>query len=159
LKATIIAVGKISEKYLQKGMDEYQKRLSPYMHVSVKEVKDEPLPNKLYQKEVDKVLEKEQDRIFQYMSPGDYVVLLDLEGREMTSEQFAQKLESLAVSGISDLVFVIGGTLGTGQKLKERADLSLSFSQFTFPHQLMRLILLEQLYRAVKINRGEPYHR
>ncbi|OWZ83507.1 23S rRNA (pseudouridine(1915)-N(3))-methyltransferase RlmH [Natranaerobius trueperi] len=158
MKFTIIAVGKIKEKYLIQGIKEYQKRIIPYAKLEIKEVKDTPLPSKLHTEEVNKVKREEEERIRTYISSKDYLIILDPNGNQLTSKDFAKKLDKLSLHGTSNITLVIGGTLGLSEKLKQEADLLLSFSKFTFPHQLMRLILVEQIYRALKINRNEPYH-
>ncbi|ACB86441.1 23S rRNA (pseudouridine(1915)-N(3))-methyltransferase RlmH [Natranaerobius thermophilus] len=158
MKFRVVAVGKIKEKYLIRGIEEYQKRLRPYTGLEITEVKDSVLPNKLYQAEIEKVLIEEENRIKSKLSSRDYIIALDSEGSQFTSENFAQQIENLTLEGINQFTFIIGGTLGLSNSLKKEANMLLSFSKFTFPHQLMRLILTEQLYRAIKIIHNEPYH-
>ncbi len=155
----VIAVGKIKEKYIKQGMDEYLKRLSPYAKVSVVEVADEKAPETLSAAEEVQVKKAEGERILRYIKPDHHVVALAIEGKQWSSEELAAEMESWATYGKSSVAFVIGGSLGLSDEVMQRADVKLSFSKMTFPHQLMRLILLEQVYRAMKIMRGEPYHR
>ena len=155
----IIACGKLKEKYFTEAVAEYKKRLSAYTRLEVIEVEDEKCPENLSLKEELKVKEREGERILKNIREGDYVVTLEIEGTQMPSEEFSRCLDSLFVSGRSDIVFVIGGSLGLSPLVSKRADLKLSFSKMTFPHQLMRVVLLEQLYRAFRISRNEPYHK
>jgi 23S rRNA (pseudouridine1915-N3)-methyltransferase len=155
----IITVGKIKEKYLQQGIDEYLKRLSPYAKISIVEVKEEQAPEQLSEAEMEQVKHKEGERILAQIKPDHAVIALAIEGKSFSSEDLAKHLDQLATYGQSQLAFVIGGSLGLAKEVYARADLLLSFSKMTFPHQLMRLILVEQIYRAFKINRGEPYHK
>jgi 23S rRNA (pseudouridine1915-N3)-methyltransferase len=156
---TILAVGKMKEKYLNQGIDEYIKRLGPYAKISIVEVPDEPASDRLSAAEIEAVKNIEGERLLSKIAPDTYVIALAIKGKTFTSEQFAAELESLATYGKSKVAFVIGGSNGLSEDVLRRADLKLSFSSFTFPHQLMRLILIEQIYRAFKINRGEPYHK
>ena len=155
----IIAVGKIKESYLTEGIKEYQKRLSPYCNLRIIEVSEEKAPENLSDKEKQQVLEREGNSILKKINPSSFVIPLCVEGKSLTSEEMAKTLSDLMVNGKSHITFIIGGSLGLSDEVKARGDLSLSFSRFTFPHQLMRLILLEQIYRWFKIIRGEPYHR
>jgi len=155
---TILAVGRLKEKYLTEAAAEYLKRLSAYARVSVVEVEDEGFADNLTGQGIEKVKQKEGERILSRLRPGAYVIVLDPVGKTKTSEEMAEMLDKLALDGRGELVFIIGGSLGLFKKVLERADLKLSFSKFTFPHQLMRVILLEQVYRWFKISRGEPYH-
>lgn len=159
MKITIVAVGKLKEKYLKQGIQEYTKRLKPYANVEIVEVPDEKAPENLSEAEMEEVKQKEGERILSKLPPDTYVITLEIEGKGLSSEQLAKKMNELTTYGRSKIAFVIGGSLGLSQEVIHRSDLSLSFSKMTFPHQLMRLILLEQVYRAVKINRGEPYHK
>lgn len=156
---TVLSVGKLKEKYLKQGIEEYVKRLSGYAKVDVIEVPDEKAPEHLSAQEMEQVKEKEGERILAKVSDDAYVIALAIDGTMKSSEQFAASLDKLATYGKSKVVFIIGGSLGLSYKVRQRADESLSFSKMTFPHQLMRLILLEQIYRAFRINRGEPYHK
>ncbi|MBO8155664.1 MAG: 23S rRNA (pseudouridine(1915)-N(3))-methyltransferase RlmH [Bacillaceae bacterium] len=159
MKITIVAVGKLKEKYLKQGIQEYTKRLKPYANVEIVEVPDEKAPENLSEAEMEEVKQKEGERILSKLPPDTYVITLEIEGKGLSSEQLAKKMNELTTYGRSKIAFVIGGSLGLSQEVIHRSDFSLSFSTMTFPHQLMRLILLEQVYRAVKINRGEPYHK
>lgn len=159
MNISIIAVGKLKEKYLKEGVAEYKKRLSSYAKIEIIEVPDEKAPEVLSDKEMEQVKEKEGERILAKISPDTYVIALAIDGRQKTSEQLAESIDKLVTYGSSKISFVIGGSLGLSKDVLNRADEHLSFSKMTFPHQLMRLILLEQIYRAFKINRGEPYHK
>ncbi|NLI92918.1 MAG: 23S rRNA (pseudouridine(1915)-N(3))-methyltransferase RlmH [Peptococcaceae bacterium] len=159
LQIKIIAVGKIKENYLREGIKEYSKRLGAYIRLEIQEVDDEPCPEKASPAEEEKIRQKEGEKLLKLISKQDYVILLDLKGKELSSPALAEMLEELALSGQSSIVFVIGGSLGTDQALSARANFKWSFSKLTFPHQLIRMVLLEQIYRACKINKGEPYHK
>ncbi|MGG0717543.1 23S rRNA (pseudouridine(1915)-N(3))-methyltransferase RlmH [Robertmurraya massiliosenegalensis] len=159
MNISIITVGKLKEKYLKQGIDEYLKRLSSYAKVEVIEVADEKAPEELSTTEMIQVKNKEGDRILAKIHPDTYVIALAIEGKQKSSEELADTLDKLATYGKSKIAFVIGGSLGLSQEVLQRADEKLSFSKMTFPHQLMRLILVEQVYRAYRINRGEPYHK
>lgn len=159
LQVKVVAVGKVKEKFLKEGIGEYSKRLSSYLRLDILEVTDEPCPEKLSSAEEDRVREKEGERILKVLNPHDYVVLLDLKGKELTSPQLADFIEDLALHGRSNIAWVIGGSLGVANSVRERADFRWSFSKLTFPHLLMRVMLLEQIYRAMKISKGEPYHK
>lgn len=159
MQITVISVGKLKEKYLKQGIEEYSKRLSAYSKLQMVEVVDEKAPENLSEAEMNQLKQKEGERILAQIKPDHYVLALAIEGTIPTSEQLAEKLDKLALHGNSQLVFVIGGSLGLSKDVYNRANELLSFSKMTFPHQLMRLILLEQIYRAFKINRGEPYHK
>jgi 23S rRNA (pseudouridine1915-N3)-methyltransferase len=156
---SVIAVGKVKEKYLKQGMEEYLKRLSAYAKVEIIEVADEKAPETLSESETEQVKQKEGERILAKLHPDTYVIALAIEGKMQTSEQFSAHLDQLATYGKSKIAFLIGGSLGLSREVLKRADETLSFSKMTFPHQLMRLILLEQVYRAFRIMRGEPYHK
>ena len=155
----IIAVGKLKEKYLTEGIKEYQKRLSPYCKLRIIEVREQKAPETLSDKQKAQVLKQEGHYILQKMRSSSYVVPLCIEGKELSSEDMAEKLSELAVSGRSHITFIIGGSLGLSDEVKARADLPLSFSKLTGPHQLMRLVLVEQIYRWFKIMRRETYHK
>jgi 23S rRNA (pseudouridine1915-N3)-methyltransferase len=156
---SIVTVGKLKEKYLKLGIDEYLKRLSAYAKVEVIEVSDEKAPEELSETEMIRVKEKEGERILAKIAPDAHVIALAIEGKMRTSEDLADNLDKLATYGKSKVAFVIGGSLGLSEEVLKRANETLSFSKMTFPHQLMRLILVEQVYRAFRINRGEPYHK
>ncbi|RYL90859.1 23S rRNA (pseudouridine(1915)-N(3))-methyltransferase RlmH [Sporolactobacillus sp. THM7-4] len=155
----ILAVGKLKEIYFKQGMAEYIKRLRPYATVSVTEVADERAPENLSEAEIEQVKRAEGERVLKKLPQGTYAIALAIKGRSMTSEAFAGQIRDLTTYGHSDLAFIIGGSNGLSDEVLRRADLKLSFSAFTFPHQLMRLILIEQIYRAFKIIRNEPYHK
>lgn len=159
MNISIITVGKLKEKYLKQGIEEYLKRLSAYAKIEIIEVLDEKAPEELSETEMQQVKKKEGDRILAKISPDAYVVALAIEGKMKSSEELADSLDKLATYGKSKVAFVIGGSLGLGKEVLERADEKLSFSKMTFPHQLMKLILVEQVYRAFRIMRGEPYHK
>lgn len=155
----VVSVGRIKEKSVQAAMAEYTKRLTAYGKIELVQVGDEPVPDRLSPAGVAAVLETEGERLLRQVPRGSHVVVLDVAGSQMTSEEFAAHLERVALGGKSDVAFVIGGTLGLAPAVVERADLRLSLSRMTFTHQLVPLILLEQLFRAMKIQRGETYHR
>jgi 23S rRNA (pseudouridine1915-N3)-methyltransferase len=156
---SIVTVGKLKEKYLKQGIDEYLKRLTAYAKVEVIEVADEKAPEELSTLEMEQVKQKEGERILAKISQDAYVIALAINGKMESSEQLADSLDKLATYGRSKIAFVIGGSLGLSDEVVKRADEQLSFSKMTFPHQLMRLILVEQIYRSFRINRGEPYHK
>ncbi|MFZ5649665.1 MAG: 23S rRNA (pseudouridine(1915)-N(3))-methyltransferase RlmH [Bacillota bacterium] len=156
---TVLSVGRLKEKYLQEAQKEYLKRLSAYARVNMAEVYDDPVREGLSPGMEEIIKAREADRIERQAPPGDYIVALDREGGQMTSEELSEFISGLALSGKSSVTFIIGGTLGLSGKILQSAHRRLSFSKMTFPHQLMRIILLEQLFRAFKIARGEPYHR
>lgn len=155
----IIAVGRLKEKYLVDGIKEYMKRLGPYAKVTVHEVADEKVPETLSAAQEEQAKEREGERILALIKPDTHVIALAIDGKLWSSEELAEQIESLATYGRSQVAFVIGGSLGLSQAVLQRADQKLSFGRLTYPHQLMRLILAEQIYRAFKIIRGEPYHK
>ncbi len=159
MNISIITVGKLKEKYLKLGMEEYVKRLSAYAKVEIVEVADEKAPEELSELEMIQVKQKEGERILAKISADTYVIALAIKGKMLSSEELADRLDKLATYGKSKIAFVIGGSLGLSDEVLQRSNEQLSFSRMTFPHQLMRLILLEQIYRAFRINRGEPYHK
>ncbi|EKU93791.1 Ribosomal RNA large subunit methyltransferase H [Alloiococcus otitis] len=159
MQVKVIAVGKLKEKYLKKGIEEYAKRLGAYTKFEIVEVADEEAPENLSQAEMNQVKALEGDRILQKLSSQEVVFALDLNGKQMTSEDFAQTLEDKMTYGQSKLTFIIGGSLGLSQEVLDRAQHRLSFGPMTFPHQVMRLIIAEQVYRAFRIIRNEPYHK
>lgn len=159
MNISFVTVGKLKEKYLKQGMAEYVKRLSAYCKIDIIEVADEKAPEELSDAEMEMVKKKEGQRILSKISPDAYVIALAIEGKQYSSEEFAGFLEKLATHGRSKIVFVIGGSLGLSGDVLKRADMQLSFSKMTFPHQLMRLILAEQVYRAFRIMKGQPYHK
>ncbi len=155
MKVTIIAVGKLKEKYLRDAAAEYIKRLGKYCKTEILEVDDEQVPEQVRKA----ILQREGERILRRIKEPAFVIALEIGGEPLSSEELADKLENLTVRGVSHIVFVIGGSIGLGREVTGRADLSLSFSRMTFPHQLMRVILLEQIYRSFRIINGEPYHK
>lgn len=159
MNITIITVGKLKEKYLKQGIDEYMKRMSAYAKMEIMELPDEKAPETLSEIEMLQIKEKEGQRILAKVNPDAHVIALAIEGKMKTSEELADTLDKLATYGKSKITFIIGGSLGLSKEVMQRADEALSFSKMTFPHQLMRLILVEQVYRAYRINRGEPYHK
>ncbi len=159
IKISIVSVGKIKEKYIKLGIDEFSKRLSKYCKLEIIEVSDEKAPENLSNKEIMMIKNKEGFSILSKIKDGAYIIALDIQGRSISSEDLADNLERLSIMGKSQLYFVIGGSLGLSEEVLSRADMKLSFSKMTFPHQLMRLILLEQVYRAFRINSGQPYHK
>jgi 23S rRNA (pseudouridine1915-N3)-methyltransferase len=156
---SLLTIGKLKEKYLKQGIDEYLKRLTAYAKVEVIELPDEKAPEQLSDIEMEQVKNKEGERLLAKISPDAYVIALAIEGKQRSSEELADMIDKLATYGKSKIAFVIGGSLGLSKDVLNRADEKLSFSKMTFPHQLMRLILLEQVYRAYRINRNEPYHK
>ncbi len=159
MNINIICVGKIKETYYREALEEYVKRLSKYCKTDVTEVKDEQTKDGASAREDEIVRETEGQRILSKIPDGAYVIATAIEGKKLDSEQFAGLIDSLGVKGISRLVFIIGGSLGLSDEVKKRADMLLSFSDMTYPHQLMRVILAEQIYRAYRIIKGEPYHK
>ena len=156
---TIIAVGKLKEKYLKMGIQEYLKRLQPYAKVEIIEVPDQPHAEGISETAAEQIKAKEAAKINQYIRKDTFLICLDAAGRQFTSEELAAYFDNLMLTGKSSITMVIGGSLGISKELLKKANLKLSFSQLIFPHQLMRLILLEQIYRCFKIIRGEPYHK
>jgi 23S rRNA (pseudouridine1915-N3)-methyltransferase len=156
---SIVTVGKLKEKYLKQGIDEYLKRLTAYAKVEMIEVADEKAPEELSELEMEQVKQKEGERILAKISQDTYVIALAINGKMQSSEELADTLDKLATYGRSKIAFIIGGSLGLSAEVLKRSNELLSFSKMTFPHQLMRLILVEQVYRAYRINRGEPYHK
>lgn len=159
MNITIVTIGKLKEKYLIQGINEYLKRLTAYAKVENVELADEKAPENLSETEMEQVKQKEGERILAKLSDDTHVIALAIEGKMKSSEQLAADIDSLATYGKSKIAFVIGGSLGLSKDVMKRANDTLSFSKMTFPHQLMRLILVEQVYRAFRINRGEPYHK
>lgn len=159
MKITVLGVGKIKEKYLRDGIAEYAKRLSRYCRLEIVEVADEKTPEGASTAMEEQIKAAEGERLMRHIREEDYVVALAIDGKMPDSVELAKKLEDLGVRGTSSVVFVIGGSLGLSGELLKRADYKLSFSRMTFPHQLMRMILLEQVYRSYRIIHGEPYHK
>lgn len=159
MKITVITVGKIKEKYLEDAIAEYSKRLSRYCKLEIIQVADEKTPGRASEVVETQIKDKEGERILSHIKDTAYVVALAIEGKMISSEELAELIDGLGVRGESHIQFVIGGSLGLSKKVLERADYKLSFSRMTFPHQLMRVILLEQIYRSYRIVNGEPYHK
>ncbi|OYS04247.1 23S rRNA (pseudouridine(1915)-N(3))-methyltransferase RlmH [Lactobacillus johnsonii] len=155
----IVCVGKLKEKYFKDGIAEYVKRMSRFAKVKIVQVSDEKAPEKLSPAEMEQVKEIEGKRILDKIKDKEYVYVTAIKGKERTSEAFAKELSNLTTYGHSDITFVIGGSLGTSDAVNKRADDLISFGKFTMPHQLMRLVLIEQIYRAFMINNGSPYHK
>ncbi|WP_425539202.1 23S rRNA (pseudouridine(1915)-N(3))-methyltransferase RlmH [Microaceticoccus formicicus] len=159
MKIKIIAVGNLKEEYLKDAATEYRKRLGRYSKIEIVEVAEERLSDKASQKNIENCLKREEDYILQHINDTEYVIIMAIEGQMITSEELAMKISDLMVTGQSAITFVIGSSHGLSDGVKRRANLSLSLSRMTFPHQLTRVILLEQIYRAFKINHNEPYHK
>ncbi len=159
MKVSLICVGKLKEKYLTMGMEEYLKRLSRYSTLEVIQLPDENTPDNASNATMEAIKKKEGDRILKVLRDDSYCIALAIQGKMLSSVELADQLEKLFVSGKSHISFVIGGSLGLSDEVLHRADYQLSFSKMTFPHQLMRLILLEQIYRAFRIINNEPYHK
>ena len=155
----LITVGKIKEKYIQEGIKEYSKRLSRYCSLEIIEIDDEKAPENLSDKEMEIVKEKEGERILAKIPQSSFVISLVIQGKQLSSEELSEKIDTLMVEGVSDISFIIGGSLGLSNEVINRSNFKLSFSKMTFPHQLMRMILLEQVYRAWRIIKNEPYHK
>ena len=159
MKITLITVGKIKEKYLKDAITEYSKRLSRYCKLEIIEVADEKTPDNASETVEDGIRDKEGERIRKYVRDDAYVVTLEIKGKLLTSEELAKKIENLGIQGTSHIIFIIGCSIGLGKEVLKRSDYALSFSKMTFPHQLMRVILLEQIYRSYRIISHEPYHK
>ena len=159
MKITLITVGKIKEKYLRDAIAEYTKRLSRYCKLEIIEVADEKTPDQASETVEEQIRDKEGERILKYIRDDMYVITLEIGGKMVSSEELADKINMLGIRGQSSVAFVIGGSIGLGREVLKRSDYALSFSKMTFPHQLMRVILLEQVYRSYRIINGEPYHK
>ena len=159
MKITIVTVGKIKEKYLRDAIVEYSKRLSKYCKLEIIEVADEKTPDHASDVVVESIKSKEAERILKHLKEDAFIITLEINGKQLTSEELAQKIDGLGIQGTSHIIFVIGGSLGLGKTVLQRSNFALSFSKMTFPHQLMRVILLEQIYRSYRIISGEPYHK
>ena len=159
MKITLITVGKIKEKYLKDAIAEYSKRLSKYCKLEIVEVADEKTPDQASENVERQIRQKEGERILRYVKDDAYVFTLEIGGTMLDSVAFAKKMETLGIQGKSHLIFIIGGSIGLGEEVLRRSDYALSFSKMTFPHQLMRVILLEQVYRGYRIIEGAPYHK
>ena len=159
LNVTILAVGKIKEKFLSDAIGEYSKRLGRYCRLEIIRVKDDPTPDNPTDKERDIVLKREGERLIEKIPKGADIIPLCIEGKQKSSEEFAKIMSDIPSGGKSEVVFIIGGSMGLWDRIKDMADIKLSFSKMTFPHQLMCVILLEQLYRAFNISGGGKYHK
>lgn len=159
MKITILTVGKLKEKYLKDAIAEYCKRLSRYVKLEMIEVQDEKTPDQASIVLQEMIKEKEGERLLKNIRDDMYVFTLEIQGKEFSSEQFANKIAQLGITGTSHICFIIGGSLGLGSNVLNRSNLALSFSSMTFPHQLMRVFLLEQIYRVYRIINNEPYHK
>ncbi|MBM7615535.1 23S rRNA (pseudouridine(1915)-N(3))-methyltransferase RlmH [Alkaliphilus hydrothermalis] len=159
MNITILTVGKIKEKFFKQAIDEYTKRLSRYCKLNLIEVPDEKAPEHLSDTEMEIIKTKEGENLLKHLKDGAYVIALVIKGKMLSSEELAEKINQLALTGNSNIYFVIGGSLGLSDEVIKRADFKLSFSPMTFPHQLMKVVLLEQVYRGFRIIKGEPYHK
>ena len=159
MNISVISVGKLKEKYLKLGIEEFSKRLSKYCKLDLIELEDEKCPENLSEKDMEIVKNKEGQRILSQIKNNSHVIALAIDGKNLSSEELADTISKLAVRGNSHITFIIGGSLGLSDEVLKRADYKLSFSKMTFPHQMMKLILLEQVYRAYRINNNEPYHK
>ena len=159
MKITLLTVGKIKEKYLKDAIAEYSKRLSKYCKLEIIEVADEKTPDNASEVVENVIRDKEGERLLKYVKDDAFVITLEIKGKMMTSEELAEKIDTLGIRGVSHIMFIIGGSIGLGEDVIKRSDFALSFSKMTFPHQLMRVVLLEQIYRSYRIISGEPYHK
>ena len=158
LNINIICVGKLKENYLRDAIDEYSKRLSRYCNLNFTEIQDENLPGKIYDSTINEVKEKECKKIIEAIKKDSYVIAHDLKGKQLSSEEFSEKIEDIALNQNSHITFIIGGTLGLTDEVRQMANEKVCFSKMTFPHQLIRLFIVEQIYRAFKISKNETYH-
>ncbi len=159
VKITVISVGKLKEKYLKDAIAEYAKRLGKYCKLELLEVADEKIPDNAGSAAESAVRAKEGERILKFVRDDAYVITLEIDGTQLSSESLSERIENLGIQGKSHIIFIIGGSIGLGEEVRGRSDFALSFSKMTFPHQLMRVILLEQIYRSFRIINGEPYHK
>lgn len=159
MKISIVCVGRLKEKYWTAAVDEYSKRLGKYIKLDITELPDEKAPESMSVAQERQVKEKEGERILKAIKDDAFVVTLEIEGKQLTSVEFAGFISEKMTRGVSHIAFVIGGSLGLSDEVIKKSDYHLSFSKMTFPHQLMRVVLLEQIYRACRINAGEPYHK
>ena len=159
MKITVLCVGKIKEKYFTMAIDEYSKRLSRYVKLDIVEVADEKTPDGASEAVEEAIRDKEGKRILANLKEDSYVITLEIEGKMLDSVELAKKIENIGVSGKGHITFIIGGSLGLSDEVKSKSDYKLSFSKMTFPHQLMRVVLLEQVYRSYRILGNEPYHK
>lgn len=159
LHINVICIGKLKEKYLQDALSEYSKRLSKYCILNITELPDEKLPNNLNDSLINMIKEKESNDILSHIEKNSYVITLDLKGKQYTSEEFSKKINNISLNNSSSITFIIGGTLGLSDKVLKSSNELICFSKMTFPHQLIRIFLLEQTFRAFKISNNETYHR
>ena len=159
MKITVITVGKIKEKYLKDAIAEYSKRLSKYCKLEIVEVADEKTPDNASEVVENAIRAKEAERILKYVKDDAFVITLEINGKLLSSEELADKIDKIGIQGTSHIIFIIGGSIGLGEEVLQKSNFALSFSKMTFPHQLMRVILLEQIYRSYRIISGEPYHK
>ena len=159
MKIKLVTIGKLKEKYLKEGIAEYSKRLSRFTKVEIIELADEKTPDKASQLENQQILAKEGERILSKIADREFVIALAIEGQQFPSEKFSLVIEDASLKGFSNITFIIGGSLGLSSQIKERANILMSFGKLTLPHQLMRLVLIEQIYRAFMIQQGSPYHK
>ena len=159
MKIKLVTIGKLKEKYLKEGIAEYSKRLSRFTKVEIIELADEKTPDKASQLENQQILVKEGERILSKIADREFVIALAIEGQQFPSEKFSLVIEDASIKGFSNITFIIGGSLGLSSQIKERANILMSFGKLTLPHQLMRLVLIEQIYRAFMIQQGSPYHK
>lgn len=159
MKIKLVTIGKLKEKYLKEGIAEYSKRLSRFTKVEIIELADEKTPDKASQLENQQILAKEGERILSKIADREFVIALAIEGQQFPSEKFSLVIEDASIKGFSNITFIIGGSLGLSSQIKERANILMSFGKLTLPHQLMRLVLIEQIYRAFMIQQGSPYHK
>lgn len=159
LKIDLIVLGKIKEKYLNEAIDEYKKRISRFASLNIIELKDRDKPDKLSDAELEKIIDEESEEILARVDETSYIITLEIEGKLLTSEEFAEKVKEVAVSGYSKITLIIGGSNGFNKKVSNKADLKLSFGRMTMNHKLMRVVLLEQIFRCFKIINNEAYHK
>lgn len=158
IRINLVCVGKLKEKYLKDAIEEYSKRLGKYCKLSILELSDESLPNKINESIIEEIKSKECKKILENIKSTSYVIALDLKGKQHSSEEFSKKIEDISLRGFSDVTFIIGGTLGLAEEVLNRANELICFSKMTFPHQLIRVFLLEQIFRGFKISNNETYH-
>lgn len=158
MRITVVCAGKLKEKYLSQGIAEFQKRLTPFCSFEIREIHEEKMPAEPSAAEKKQVLTREGERLLRQVPQGSYLIVLDVFGRELSSEELSARLDALALQGKSSITFLIGGAFGLSEEVRAAADCRLSFSRLTFTHQMVRLLLIEQIYRAFKISRGEKYH-
>ena len=159
MRISILCVGKVKEKFYRDAIDEFSKRLSRYCKLEIVEVADEKTPDQASETEMKQIKDKEGERLLKNIKEDSYVICLCIDGKQLDSEELAYKIDQLGIQGTSHICLIIGGSLGLSEMVIKRADMKLSFSKMTFPHQLMRVILLEQIYRAYRIINNEPYHK